>query len=175
MPGKHTHDYCRHGITTLFAGLEVSTGLATDGCYDPHQQGVPRLPQCRRLGLPPGPAALNLRQFRPPTSHPIVSGWLANNPRVTLYFTPRSIGYLNLVEIFFGLTTPTSRPRRHALTASETSTQPSPPTSTVGTTPTPSPGPRPPGTSSTTPDLTSRRRLHTLDTSTNCSRVSPKV
>ena len=36
IPEKQTHDYKRNGTTTLFAALEVATGLVTDRCYDRH-------------------------------------------------------------------------------------------------------------------------------------------
>ena len=41
--------------------------------------------------------------------HPKVKAWLANNPRVTMHFTPTSGSWLNMVEIFFGIIT------RHAI------------------------------------------------------------
>ena len=37
MPEKRTHDYVRHGTTTLFAALEVATGKVTDACYPRHR------------------------------------------------------------------------------------------------------------------------------------------
>ena len=37
MPEKQTHDYVRHGTTTLFAALEVATGKVTDACYPRHR------------------------------------------------------------------------------------------------------------------------------------------
>ncbi len=36
LPAKATHDYVRHGTTSLFAALEVATGKVTDACYDRH-------------------------------------------------------------------------------------------------------------------------------------------
>jgi len=37
IPEKQTHDYVRHGTTTLFAALEVATGNVTDACYPRHR------------------------------------------------------------------------------------------------------------------------------------------
>jgi hypothetical protein len=37
IPEKQTHDYIRHGTTTLFAALEVATGKVTDACYPRHR------------------------------------------------------------------------------------------------------------------------------------------
>ena len=42
LPERRTHDYVRHGTTTLFAALEVATGKVLDACYDRHR--------VRRLG-----------------------------------------------------------------------------------------------------------------------------
>ena len=36
LPAKQTHDYLRHGTTSLFAALEVATGKVTDACYERH-------------------------------------------------------------------------------------------------------------------------------------------
>ena len=49
LPEKATHDYVRHGTTTLFAALEIATGKVTDACYPRHRhEGVAALPQTRR-------------------------------------------------------------------------------------------------------------------------------
>jgi len=39
IPERHTHDYVRHGTTTLFAALEVATGMVTDACHPRHRDG----------------------------------------------------------------------------------------------------------------------------------------
>jgi len=39
IPGRQTHDYIRHGTTTLFAALEIATGTVTDACYPRHRRG----------------------------------------------------------------------------------------------------------------------------------------
>jgi hypothetical protein len=36
LPEKASHDYVRHGTTTLFAALEIATGKVTDACYERH-------------------------------------------------------------------------------------------------------------------------------------------
>ena len=64
---SRTHDYVRHGTTTLFAALEIATGKVTDACYDRHRhQEFLRLPQTGRQGLPTGPTARRVRQLRHP-------------------------------------------------------------------------------------------------------------
>ncbi len=105
IPAKQTHDYVRHGTTTLFAALEVATGKVVDRCYDRHRhseflaflkvvaKAYPRV----KLHI----VADNYATHK----HPAVKAWLAKNPRVTMHFTPTSGSWLNLVEIFFGIIT----------------------------------------------------------------------
>src|SRR3954468_2884389 len=103
VPERQTHDYVRHGTTTLFAALEVATGKVTDRCYDRHRheeflaflkvvaKAYPRV----KLHVVCDNYATH--------KHPAVQAWLAKNPRVTMHFTPTSGSWLNLVEIFFGI------------------------------------------------------------------------
>jgi transposase len=105
IPEKRSHDYIRHGTTTLFAALEVATGKVTDACYPRHRHeeflkflrqvaaAYPRMPLhivCDNYGT---------------HNHPDVRAWLAKHPRVTLHFTPTSGSWLNMVEIFFSIIT----------------------------------------------------------------------
>jgi transposase len=78
LPEKATHDYVRHGTTTLFAALEVATGKVTDACYPRHRH----------------------EEFLRFLKH-VAKAY----PRVTLHFTPTSGSWLNLVEVFFGIIT----------------------------------------------------------------------
>ena len=105
LPEKATHDYVRHGTTTLFAALEVATGRVTDACYDRHRheefldflKKVARAYPRRELHV----IVDNYRTHK----RPEVEAWLAKHPRVTLHFTPTSGSWLNLVEVFFGIIT----------------------------------------------------------------------
>jgi transposase len=105
LPEKQTHDYVRHGTTTLFAALEVATGKVTDACHPRHThaeflaflkqvaQAYPRVKLhivCDNYGT---------------HKHPTVKAWLARNPRISMHFTPTSGSWLNMVEIFFGIIT----------------------------------------------------------------------
>ena len=67
LPEKATHDYMRHGTTTLFAALEVATGKVTDGCYDRHGKAefLDFLKQVAKA-YPRRRAARRLRQLRHP-------------------------------------------------------------------------------------------------------------
>jgi transposase len=103
-PERHTHDYLRHGTTTLFAALEVATGRVTDHCYPRHRHEeflaflklVARAYPRRELHVVVDNYATH--------KHPAVQAWLARHPRVRLHFTPTSASWLNLVEIFFAIT-----------------------------------------------------------------------
>jgi len=105
LPEKATHDYVRHGTTTLFAALEVATGRVTDACYEHHRheeflaflKKVARSYPRRELHV----VVDNYGTHK----HPDVEVWLARHPRVTLHFTPTSGSWLNLVEVFFGIIT----------------------------------------------------------------------
>jgi transposase len=105
LPEKATHDYRRHGTTTLFAALEVATGKVTDACYDRHGKAeflaflkkVARAYPRRQLHV----VVDNYHTHK----HDEINAWLAKHPRITLHFTPTSGSWLNLVEVFFGIIT----------------------------------------------------------------------
>jgi len=106
LPEKATHDYVRHGTTTLFAALEVATGKITaDACYPRH-----RHPEFVRFlkkvaSAYPGEDLHVICDNYAAHKHPDVQAWLARHPRITLHFTPTSGSWLNMVEIFFGIIT----------------------------------------------------------------------
>jgi len=105
LPATATHDYVRHGTTTLFAALEVATGKVVDACMPRHRhqeflrflKQVAKAYPRRRLHI----VCDNYGSHK----HPTVNAWLARNPRITLHFTPTSGSWLNLVEVFFGILT----------------------------------------------------------------------
>jgi transposase len=105
LPEKATHDYRRHGTTTLFAALEIATGRVTDACYDRHRKAefldflkkVARAYPRRDLHV----VVDNYHTHK----HAEVETWLAKHSRITLHFTPTSGSWLNLVEVFFGIIT----------------------------------------------------------------------
>jgi DDE superfamily endonuclease len=105
-PGRHerrTHDYLRHGTTTLFAALKVATGRVTNQCAVRHRhqefltflQQVARTYPRRQLHVICDNYATH--------KHPVVRGWLAKHRRIRLHFTPTSASWLNLVEVFFSI------------------------------------------------------------------------
>src|SRR5207237_452946 len=105
IPEKATHDYVRHGTTTLFAALEVATGKVTDACYPRHQHEE-FLRFLRQVAKAYPRQQLHIVCDNYAThKHPDVQAWLSKNPRITLHFTPTSGSWLNMVEIFFSIIT----------------------------------------------------------------------
>ena len=103
LPERRTHDYKRHGTSTLFAALEVATGRVTAACKPRHrhQEFLAFLKQVARA-YPEGELHLVMDNY---AAHKRVEirDWLATNPRVQVHFTPTSGSWLNLVEVWFGI------------------------------------------------------------------------
>jgi transposase len=105
LPEKATHDYVRHGTTTLFAALEVATGKVTDACYERHTHAE-FLAFLKRVAKAYPRVPLHVVADNYAThKHPAVTAWLAKHTRVQMHFTPTSGSWLNLVEVFFGIIT----------------------------------------------------------------------
>ena len=105
IPEKQTHDYVRHGTTTLFAALEVATGKVTDACHPRHTHAE-FLAFLKQVAKAYPRVKLHIVCDNYGThKHPRVKAWLAKNPRITVHFTPTSGSWLNMVEIFFGIIT----------------------------------------------------------------------
>lgn len=105
-PEARTHDYLRHGTTTLFAALEVATGRITaDACYPRHRNDE-FLAFLKTLAKAHPRVKLHVVVDNYAThNHPKVKAWLARHPRISLHFTPTGCSWLNLVEVFFGIIT----------------------------------------------------------------------
>ena len=101
--GTMTHDYKRHGTTTLFAALNVLEGTVIGDCTarHRHQEFLGFLKKIDRQT----PADLDLHLILDnyaTHTHDDVQQWLAKHPRMTLHFIPTSSSWLNLVERWFG-------------------------------------------------------------------------
>jgi transposase len=105
LPEKASHDYVRHGTTTLFAALEVATGKVTDACYPRHRHQEFLRFLKKVAAAYPGRELHVVCDNYSAHKHPEVRAWLAANPRVTLHFTPTGCSWLNMVEIFFSIIT----------------------------------------------------------------------
>jgi transposase len=104
--GTMTHDYKRHGTTTLFAALDVATGRVIGKCMHRHRHQ--EFLRFLRTINAQTPKSLNLHAVvdnYATHKHPNVKAWLKRNPRFHLHFTPTSASWINLVERFFGLIT----------------------------------------------------------------------
>ena len=112
-----THDYKRHGTTTLFAALNVLDGQVISQCQQRHThvQWLKFLKQIDRET--PKDKTLHLIADNYAThKHPVVQDWLAKHPRFHMHFTPTSASWLNMVERFFRDLT-TERLRRGVFTS----------------------------------------------------------
>ena len=100
--GTMTHDYKRHGTTTLFAALNVLDGSVIGECMAKHRHQE-FLRFLRRVDREfPGKTPLHLILDNYGThKQPKVKEWLERHPRFTLHFTPTSSSWLNLVERWF--------------------------------------------------------------------------
>src|ERR1041385_1181295 len=101
--GTMTHDYKRHGTTTLFAALEIAQGRVVGQCYARHRHQE-FLKFLKRLEQEfPGEIKLHLVMDNYGThKHPRVQAWLERHPRFVCHFVPTSSSWLNLVERWFG-------------------------------------------------------------------------
>ena len=100
---QRTHDYVRHGTTTLFAALEIATGQVTAACKPRHrhQEFLAFLKQVARA-YPDQELHLVMDNYAT-HKRAEVRQWLAANPRIRVHFTPTSGSWLNLVEVWFSI------------------------------------------------------------------------
>ena len=101
-----THDYVRHGTTTLFAALDIATGQVLTSCKNRHrhQEYLQFLKQVDASV----PADLDIHLVVDNYSvhkHPAVKRWLAAHPRYNVHYTPTYASWLNQVEIWFNIIT----------------------------------------------------------------------
>ena len=101
-PAAQTHDYIRHGTTTLFAALDVLAGTVLGRCMQRHRNSeFVRFLNAVEAAVPPGKAIHAILDNVATHKHPKVRAWLARHPRWTFHFTPTSASWLNAVEGFF--------------------------------------------------------------------------
>jgi len=105
LPARQTHDYARHGLTSLYAALEILTGRVLGEC-------TPRHTGAEFLGF----LKLVTRRYRGRELHiildnssthstPAVQAWLAAHPWVQFHCTPKGASWLNMVEAWFSILT----------------------------------------------------------------------
>jgi transposase len=106
MPERRTHDYLRHGITTLFAALDVATGQVIGAIHRRHR-AVEFKKFLTKLDREV-PADLDVHLICDNYSThkaPAITAWLAAHPRFHMHYTPTYSSWLNQVERWFGLLT----------------------------------------------------------------------
>jgi transposase len=97
-----THDYKRHGTTTLFAALDILAGKVIGRCMQRHRhQEFIRFLNAVERQVPVNKAVHVVLDNYATHKHPKVRGWLARHPRVTFHFTPTSCSWANAVEGWF--------------------------------------------------------------------------
>ena len=97
-----THDYKRHGTTTLFAALDVKSGLVIGECLPKHRakEFIRFLKRIDRIVDKHFDLHLIVDNYGTHKTA-AVKAWLARHPRFHMHFTPTSASWLNLVERFF--------------------------------------------------------------------------
>jgi transposase len=100
--GTMTHDYKRHGTTTLFAALNVLDGTVIGRNMQRHRhQEFIRFLNAVNAAVPAGKAVHVILDNYAAHKHPKVRQWLHRHERFTFHFTPTSCSWLNAVEGFF--------------------------------------------------------------------------
>jgi transposase len=100
--GTMTHDYKRHGTTTLFAALNVLDGSVIGQCMQRHRhQEFIRFLNVIEAKVPAGKIIHVVLDNYAAHKHPKVLEWLARHPRFVFHFTPTSASWLNAVEGLF--------------------------------------------------------------------------
>ncbi len=103
---RRTHDYTRHGTTSLFAALDIATGRVIGKCYPRH-----RATEFRRFldeieKAVPDDLDVHLVMDNYATHKtPLIRNWLAKRPRWHVHLTPTGSSWINQVERFFALLT----------------------------------------------------------------------
>ena len=103
---RRTHDYTRHGTTSLFAALDIASGAVIGRCYPKHRSSEFRKFLDQIETNVPGDLDVHLvmDNYATHKTRP-VRDWLAKRPRWHVHFTPTGVSWINQVERFFALIT----------------------------------------------------------------------
>ena len=103
---RRTHDYVRHGTTSLFAALDARTGKVIGQCHRRHRAVEFRKFLDAIESEVPAELDVHLIADNYATHKTaLIRNWFAKRPRFHIHFTPTSASWLNLVERWFGLLT----------------------------------------------------------------------
>ena len=106
MPERRTHDYVRHGITTLFAAFNIADGTVIGEIHRQHRAAefkkfLVTIDKTVPEGLDIHLVCDNYGTHKTPA----IKAWLARHPRVRMHFTPTGSSWINQVERWFGFLT----------------------------------------------------------------------
>lgn len=102
QPERRTHDYTRHGTTTLFAALNTVTGQIIGSCQKRHRTGeFLNFLKLIDKNVPKDQEVHVILDNYGTHKTALIHGWLLKRPRFHLHFTPTSSSWLNLVERWF--------------------------------------------------------------------------
>jgi transposase len=103
---RRTHDYARHGTTSLFAALDVKAGTVIGQCYPRHRASEFRRFLDEIEAAVPADLDIHLVLDNSATHKTkLIRDWLARRPHYHVHFTPTSASWINQVERWFGLLT----------------------------------------------------------------------
>lgn len=146
---RRSHDYKRHGVTSLFAALDIATGYVIGKCFPRHRAIEFRKFLDEIEGNVPADLDIHLVMDNYATHKTqLIRDWLAKRPRWHVHLTPTSSSWINQVERFFALLT--DKKIRRGVHRDVTEPRPTSPLSSTSTTsiPNPSDGQSPPTKSS---------------------------
>jgi hypothetical protein len=106
MPERRTHDYQRHGVTSLFAAFNIADGTVISELHRQHRASefkkfLTTIDKTVPEGLDIHIVCDNYATHKTPA----IKAWLGRHPRVHLHFTPTGSSWLNQVERWFGFLT----------------------------------------------------------------------
>jgi transposase len=114
---RRTHDYVRHGTTTLFAALDARTGKVIGKCYRRHRtEEFVKFLRVIDAAVPPDLDVHLILDNYGTHKTPTVRRWMARHPRFHVHFTPTYSSWINLVESWFAVLT-NRRLRRSSFTS----------------------------------------------------------
>ena len=103
---RRTHDYVRHGTTSLFAALDARTGKVIGQCHRRHRAvEFRKFLDAIESEVPAGLDVHLIADNYATHKTALIRNWFAKRPRFQIHFTPTSASWLNLVERWFGLLT----------------------------------------------------------------------
>ena len=103
---RRTHDYERHGTTTLFAALDIATGKVIGELHRRHRSGeFLKFLRTIEASVPPDLDVHLVMDNYGTHKTTAIRGWFARHPRFHVHFTPTSASWLNQVERWFSTLT----------------------------------------------------------------------